>query len=245
MEKIKAILVDDEPEARDILSSLLADFSEVDILSKDASVDEAYQSVRKYQPDIVFLDIDMPGKDGFELIRMLKTSHLNPTVIFITAYNQFAIDAIRHAAFDYLLKPVDIDELSASINRYREEKKNNTSLRRIEDLLQAMQVEKIRFNSRTGSVYLDPGNIIYCQADGNYSVLHLAGNATNIVTMNIGRLENQLPVDRFVKISRSLIINRHYLSEVNRKEKACILKDGDREISLPISAKFITALSSE
>lgn len=245
MDKIKAIIVDDEPEARDIIASLLADFADVEVLAKEAGVDKAFESVMKFHPDLVFLDIDMPGKDGFELIRMLKVTPYKPTIIFITAYNQFAIEAIKHAAFDYLLKPVDIDELKETIRRYREELSSRATLGRIENLLQALQEEKIRFSSRTGTIYINPADIIYCRADGNYSDLYLTGNGKQTVTMNIGRLEEELPKARFAKISRSMIINRQYLTEINRRDRMCKLKVNDESISLDISPKYINLLSAE
>ncbi len=245
MEKIKTIIVDDEPEARDVLANLLADFSDLEVLSKDTSVDEALQSVQKHQPDLIFLDIQMPGKDGFELVRKLKGGSTIPTVIFITAYDQFAIEAIRHAAFDYLLKPVDIDELKASIQRYKDQVRDHAPLSRIENLLQALQEEKIRFSTRSGTLYLNPSDIVYCQAGGNYSDLHLADGEQQTVTMNIGRLEELLPPARFSKINRSVIVNRQYLSEIRRKERVCTLKTKAGEISLGISPRYIQLLGMD
>lgn len=239
MEKIKAIIVDDEPEAREIMERLLQDFGEVEVVSSNASVGEAFASVVKYNPDLVFLDIDMPVQDGFVLIEMLRKTQFMPTFIFVTAYNQFAIEAIKHAAFDYLLKPVDIDELKRSISRYREQFRSETTLSRIERLLISLQEEKIHFNTRTGTIYLNPADVIYCEADGNYSTLFLAGDARQTVTMNIGRLEEVLPVDRFAKISRSVIINKSYLSEINRKEKVCKLKVRGDCITLHISRRYL------
>ncbi len=244
-ETIKAIIVDDEPEARDIIASLLADFSEVEVLSKDGSVDQALESVKKHKPDLVFLDIDMPGKDGFQLLSSLKRAQIQPAIIFVTAYNQFAIDAIKHAAFDYLLKPVDIDELKLSIQRYRDEVMTKASLGRIENLLLSLQQEKLKFSSRTGTLYLNPSDIIYCQADGNYTDLMLTENKKQTVSINLGRLAEILPGNLFKKISRSLIINSQYLTEMNRKEKACKLKVGDSCIELKISSKYISSLAFE
>ena len=244
MGKISAIIVDDEAEARDIMSNLLEEFSEVEVLSMDAGVDEAFQSVQKFRPKLVFLDIDMPEKNGFELIRMLKTSAFRPAFIFITAYNQFAIEAIKHAAFDYLLKPVNMDELRASIERYKEESDKKTTLGRIENLLLALQEEKISFNSRSGTLYLYPDDIAYCKADGNYSTLYLVGKSAQTVTMNLGRLETHLPVGRFAKISRSLIINKSYLSEIKRKEKTCKLLVENELIILNIAPKYINRLTA-
>lgn len=242
MDRIKAIIVDDEPEARDIIASLLTDFGDVDVVSKDESVDEAYLSIIKHEPEIVFLDIDMPQKNGFELLHKLKTSRYNPTIIFITAYNQFAIGAIKHAAFDYLLKPVDIDELKRSISRYKEEVRSKSTLSRIENLLVALQEEKIRFSARTGTVYINPAEIIYCQADGNYSDLFMTGREKQTITINIGKLEKMLPDSKFIKISRSLIINKQFLVEVNRKERQCTLKVNDDYITLNVPAKYIAML---
>lgn len=243
MEKIKAIIVDDEPEARDIISNLLSDFSDVEVLSKDENVDQALESVRNHNPDLIFLDIDMPNKDGFELLKKLKETPYDPSIIFVTAYNQFAIEAIKHSAFDYLLKPVDIDELKQSIRRYKSDVKAMSSLSRIENLLQALQQEKLKFSSRTGSIFLNPADIIYCQADGNYTDLFMAGGAKQTVTMNIGRMEILLPHNQFKKISRSIIINKQYLSEINRKEKVCKLCVNNESISLKIPSKYISLLN--
>jgi len=242
MEKFTAVIVDDEPEARDIMESLLSDFSDIHVLAKDDSVNKAVNSIREYEPDLVFLDIDIPRKNGFDLVREIKEIGLSPTIIFVTAYNQYAIEAIKHAAFDYLIKPVDIDDLKQSIERYKEERKSNTCLDRIENLLQALQEERLRFNTRTGYVFINPAEIIYCQAEGNYTDIHITNGEKQIVTMNLGRLEHILPQSKFSKINRSVIINKQYLTEVNRKDKECILRVNDEDISFCIPAKYISLL---
>ena len=242
MEKITAIIVDDEPEARDIIESLLSDFSDVKVLAKDESVNKAVHSIHEFNPDLVFLDIDMPVKNGFDLIREIKEYGLNPTIIFVTAYNHYAIDAIKHAAFDYLVKPVDIDDLKNSIDRYKEERKSNTSLARIENLLQALQVEKLRFSTRTGYIFINPAEIIYCQADGNYTDLFLANDEKQTITINIGRLEHLLPPSKFSKINRSVIINKQYLTAINRKEKQCILRVNEEDILFGVPSKFLSLI---
>lgn len=240
MEKITAVIVDDEPEARDIIERLLSDFADVHVMAKDESVNKAVSSIFKFHPDLVFLDIDMPVKNGFDLVKEIKELGLNPTIIFVTAYNHYAIDAIKHAAFDYLVKPVDIDDLKNSIDRYKEERKSNTSLARIENLLQALQVEKLKFSTRTGYIFINPAEIIYCQADGNYTDLYLTTEEKQTVTVNIGRLEHLLPPAKFSKINRSVIINKQYLTELNRKERQCILKVNDEEISFSVPSKFLS-----
>ena len=242
MEKITAIIVDDEPEARDIIASLLSDFADVKVLSKEESVDQALVTVRQLRPDRIFLDIDMPIKNGFELVNELKEYNIVPTIIFITAYNQFAIEAIKHAAFDYLVKPVDIDDLKQSIERYKVERKSTAYLSRIENLLQALQDDKLKFTTRTGYIFLNPAEIIYCQADGNYTDLFLANGDKQTVSINIGRIEYILPDAIFSKINRSVIINKQFLTEINRRDKKCILKINDEEITFSIPSKYINML---
>ncbi len=244
MEKIKAIIVDDEPDAREIIADLLFDFSDIEVLSKEESVDNALISARRLKPDLIFLDIDMPKKNGFELIRELREYNLNPTIIFITAYNQYAIEAIRHAAFDYLVKPVDIDDLEKSIERYKRERKSAASLDRIENLLQALQEEKLKFSTKTGSVFINPTEIIYCQAHHNYTDIYLTNDKKQTVTTNLGRIENMLPQTKFKKINRSVIINKQYLTEINRKDKKCVLRVNDDDITFCMPRKYISELDN-
>ena len=244
MEKISAIIVDDEPEARDIIASLLNDFTEIEVVSQEQSVDHALGSVLKLKPDLIFLDIDLPKKNGFELIRELRKYNLFPTIIFITAYNQFAIEAIKHAAFDYLVKPVDIDDLKQSIERYKSERRSVATLDRIENLLQALQEDKIKFSTRTGYDFISPAEIIYCQADHNYTDLFLIYDRKQTVTTNLGRVEFMLPDRKFLKINRSVIINKQFLTGINRKDKKCILRVNDEEISFCIPKNYIAMLEN-
>ncbi len=244
MEKITAVIVDDEPEARDIMESLLSDFSDIQVLAKEESVNKAVKSIREYDPDLVFLDIDMPKKNGFDLVREIKELDMNPAIIFITAYNQFAIEAIKHAAFDYLVKPIDIDDLTQTIERYKVDRKAAVSLDRIENLLQALQVEKLKFSTRSGYIFVNPAEIIYCQAEGNYTDLFLSSGEKQTITINVGRLEHILPNTKFSKISRSVIINKQFLTEINRKDKKCILRVNDENISFCVPPKYISALDN-
>jgi len=244
MERITAIIVDDEPAARDLMANLLSDFADIQVLAKDNNVNKGINSICKYNPDLVFLDIDMPRKNGFDLVREIKELGIIPTIIFVTAYNQYAIEAIKHAAFDYLVKPIDIDDLKQSIERFKVERKSISSLDRIENLLQALQEEKLKFTTRTGYIFINPAHIIYCQASGNYTDLFLTNENKQTVTINIGRIEHMLPETKFSKINRSVIINKLFLSEINRKDKKCILRLKEEKISFCIPPKYISLLDS-
>lgn len=118
---INALIVDDEEDARDILERVLMRLNNINIVGKAAYADEGFEMALKRNPDIIFLDIQMPGKDGFGLVEQLKKFNLKTTIIFVTAHVEYAINALKVAAFDYLLKPVEFSDLKNTIQRYREE----------------------------------------------------------------------------------------------------------------------------
>ena len=129
MNSLKCLIVDDEQEACDRLESLLNKIPDVEVICKETNPAAGIIEVLRLYPDIVFTDVEMPGKSGFDIVHEIQKKGLSPTFIFVTGYDQYAIKAIRNSAFDFLLKPVDIDELNEAINRYRRslaEKNKNT-----------------------------------------------------------------------------------------------------------------------
>lgn len=125
---ITCIIIDDEIEACDRLESLIVKVENLKVVAKTTTTMDGLTAVVKLQPDIIFLDIEMPGMSGFDVIKKIRDEKLDPNIIFVTAYDQYAIKAIRNAAFDYLLKPVDIDELRGAIKRYRKKEKESQRL---------------------------------------------------------------------------------------------------------------------
>ena len=125
VKNIKCVIIDDEIEACDRLQSLLEKIPEASVVSTETHTEKGIKRVVDQSPDLVFLDVEMPGKNGFEVAKEIKGSNVYPTFIFVTGYSQYAIKAIRNAAFDYLVKPVDIDELKDTIVRFRNVQKEN------------------------------------------------------------------------------------------------------------------------
>lgn len=121
---IRCVIIDDETESCDRLESLLNKMDAVEVLSKETNADKGIETVLKSEPDLIFLDVEMPGKSGFDVAESIRAGDVSPTFIFVTGYDQYAIKAIRSAAFDYLLKPVDIDELRETLERYMESEKD-------------------------------------------------------------------------------------------------------------------------
>ncbi|MCD4747228.1 MAG: LytTR family DNA-binding domain-containing protein [Bacteroidales bacterium] len=244
-ELIKAIIVDDEEEARDVLEKLLMRVGDIHIIGKASDADIALDMIIKKEPDIVFLDIQMPEKTGFDLIKDLKKFNIKTTVIFVTAYVDFAINAMKVTAFDYLLKPVAFDELKETILRFRTEKKQELYEKKVDVLLDMLNKQgKICFNTRTGYIYISPEEIVFCSADVNYTEIYFSKSRKDVVTVNIGKMEEMLQQHRFHRISRSHLINIDYLAKADRKSKTCeLFKDGEKYI-IPAPPNQIRILES-
>jgi two-component system LytT family response regulator len=242
---IKALIIDDEDDARDILERVLLRLENIDIIGKTSTADEGFEMILKLKPDIAFLDIQMPGKDGFMLVRQLKSFNIKTTVIFVTAHVEYAIEALKVAAFDYLLKPVEFTDLKTTIQRFREEKLNEMNEQKVDILLDMLnKKDKISFNTRTGYIYVKPEDIVYCEADVNYTTIYFGGSRKEVVTINIGKMEEMLDKSRFYRISRSHLINLEYLVKADRKLKCCELYKNNEKFCIPAPPKQIRLLEN-
>ncbi len=234
-QNISILIVDDEPEARDLLSMLLERIGGIELTGMADCVDEAFKLILTDQPDLVLLDIQMPEKNGFELVRLVHAANLNTGFIFVTAYDEYAIEAIRSSAFDYLLKPVDPDELRKSISRYIDLLEENDIKQQLGEMLQKMgRKARVKVNTRTGFILIDPEEVIHCVAAGNYTEIHLVNSRVETITSNLGSFMEQLPAKSFFRISRSGMINLDYLTRVDYKSGTCRLK-ADSDIELKVA----------
>jgi DNA-binding LytR/AlgR family response regulator len=238
--KIRTIVVDDEQESRDVLQSLLEGFEEIELIGMADGAEKGIELILRTRPDLVFLDIRMPRKSGLEVAQELSERQIRPTVVFVTAFDEYAIQAIRLAAFDFLLKPVDPDELSQVINRFQKEKGQVEFDRKIELLMnQFKKPGKIKLNSRTGFVLVDPAEIVYIQADGNYAEIVCSHTRKELVTQQLGALAEMLPQGKFFRTSRSALINLDYLQKVDRKNRKCVLERKGELFTVHVSRDVI------
>lgn len=242
MRKLSLAIVDDERSARDLIKSLLEDEAWIEILWDSSNVEDALSNILKKRPDVLLLDIEMPRNDGFVLIEKLAVHAIRLEVIFITAYEKFALKAIKASAFDYLLKPVKKSELTASLEKVLLNRNSIFSDKRFESLLDQMSVNrKLKFRSRAGFSIVAPEEIVYCQAESNYSVLELDSGKSITVSMNLGKVEEMLPEEFFCRISRSTIVNLQYLTQVDRRTMTCELLN-ETVHKLNISRKYLKLL---
>lgn len=232
---LNAIIVDDEEFARSSLYFLLQENCEgVHIAGIAKSVSEARVLLNQHQIDLIFLDIAMPGENGFELIPHAQAA--NATVIFTTAYDQYALKAIKANALDYLLKPIDIDELIVAVEKAskfiklnKNENNRNESLKNLaNDLANRSSIQKITLPSGQGYRVVDIDDITHIEADSNYSVFNLVNAEKIAVSKVLKDYEEILPENKFVRIHKSTIVNLAYIKEYNSKNGLqIVLKDGE------------------
>jgi DNA-binding LytR/AlgR family response regulator len=200
---IRALLVDDEAPARSELRYLLATHPEVEVVGEAASATEALKLAAAVSYDVVFIDVEMPGLSGLDAARLVHGRPVVPQLVFVTAHEQYAIEAFAVEALDYLLKPVDPERLAQVVRRL-------VSLQ-----APAGAVEKIPVVSGGETILLDWEELHYARADGDYSRVHTY-NRSYLCTRSLRALEEALPADRFVRIHRSYLVNLDKVAAVRR-----------------------------
>ncbi len=234
-DKLTAIIVDDEQGAINYLCDLLEDHKEIHLINKFTDSQKAIIEINKSKPYILFLDVQMPVKTGFDVIKAVRSKEYEPHIIFTTGFEKFAIRAIKYAAFDYLLKPINTFELENAIQRISNLKNQNPKSQQFDRLFDKItKTQPLKFNTSTGFVVIHPDEIIYLEASRNYCELFLINNRKELVTTNMNQVHQMLSKKSFHRISRSHIINLSFLQKVDRRKKACSLLADDESIILPI-----------
>ena len=218
---LNAVIIEDENKSLDLLKDLIETNDDIRVSGYTSNSEEALELILKFKPDIVFLDINMPGKNGFEILDQLTVSVTNhPFIVFTTAYDEYAVKAFEYAAFDYLLKPIDPDRLEDTIKRCLAMKSAGT-MQKTEALRDVLK--KLIYRSVSGIVIIDPAEIVYIAAAGNYSDFWLTDGRKETITLSIGKIEGQIDPEIFFRSGRTFIINLNYLKKINSKKHECIL----------------------
>lgn len=228
--KIKVILVDDEPLSRNILKLMLAEKDDVEILGEAENAESALMMVAEKRPDLVFLDVEMPGKNGIELFDRFQSLQIAPLVIFTTGHMKYALDAIERQAFAYLLKPIETVKLYEALERAR-----------IHTLEVRMSL-KINLKTRNGYLIAQDDEIMYALAHGNYTDVFLKCGKTTTITMQIGKFLEVLPAQSFIRVGRSMLINGAYVREINQSKLICTLASEHIEKSLSLTREGCKSL---
>ena len=246
VDPLKILIVDDDPEARELLKFIFQEEEGIHVAGMAGNVDDAVELLKKERPDLVFLDIQMPDKDGFHFIEIVNNTGYNPGIVFVTAFENYAIQAIRNSVFDYILKPIHKDELLRAIERFRTSAGQNQKqdLSQLIEALKASSPGKVKLNSRSGYILINPQEVVYCKADGNYTHIQLVNGNNELTTQNLGSIEELLRPGSFFRASRSYLVNLKYLSRVDRKTSSCILEYLGESCSIRIPAQKIKLLEA-
>ncbi len=239
---IKAIIIDDESKGIEVLRILINNHCpDVTVVGSAEEVEEGIQLIDKLQPDLIFLDIEMTGETGFDLLEKVKPYLFH--VIFVTAHSEYAVRAFRYSVSDYLLKPVDNQELIDAVQKVNvmlQEGQNNGEhyLREKPD---ANLTLKIPFHQR--AVFVKMSDIIRVEADGAYTRIYLTGNRQYVISYNIKVIEEQLDKNLFMRVHRSHIINLCRVSSPIGEAMYVTMSDGSKiEIARRIRANFISSM---
>lgn len=228
---LKVILIDDEPKAIKNLEWEINHFCEdVEILETFTNPNDAVTYLKYNNPDCVFLDVEMPQMDGFELLDNFQKRDF--CVVFTTAYNQYAIQAIKENAMDYLLKPIETEDLIATVEKLKAEKREGRNYDALEERLRSSNDTRIAIPVEGKLVFLHADEIVYCESDGNYSKINLEEKKPLFISKKLKEVEEILPQQDFCRVHNSYIINLSKVSEYLRTEGYVIL---DNKKQIPVS----------
>ena len=234
---IDVLIVDDEPDVRTVLKVALEEFSYINILGEASNVPEAVRKIHKHQPEIIFLDIEMPDYSGIQLLEFFESDNVNFEIIFVTAYNEYAIEAFRLSAFDYLLKPIDQERLDECLKRYIQRRNNFKLLDRAEHFKKAYDsveaLDKIAVSTTTGVIFLDISNIILLEASNVYTTIVQADEVQTVACKPLGEFESILEKHNdFFRPHRSFLINLRYIEKLDTTEGNIIYMKNNLQVPL-------------
>ncbi|MFC2096149.1 LytR/AlgR family response regulator transcription factor [Bacteroidota bacterium] len=244
------IIIDDEKNAREALAKIVERYFEtkIKILQLADSVKEGVFAINKYRPDIVFLDIEMPEENGFKLFDYFDIYDFE--VIFTTAYKQYAIDAIKFAALDYLLKPINYIDLRDVLVRLEKKQSKSSNNDQIEAFLSNINTDSGNFNkialpTLDGFQLEKVNNIVYCQAEENYCKIFTNRNEAILVARTLKSIEELLPEELFFRIHKSYLVNMNYIKSYNKTDGYRVLLENGVELDVATrrNEEFLKALT--
>jgi two-component system LytT family response regulator len=237
---IRTIIIDDEPDGIGSLAELLKNFTSVNvkIVGTATNLPDGVKLIHSLNPDLVFLDINMPKESGMNIYKYFPNPKFN--IIFVTAYSQYAIEALKKSALDYLLKPVDYLELDDALKKLLKKLKEEQNLLQLDDYLKQLNApnipgKNIVINTEHGFFVENSKNIEYCKADQSYSMIYTNNGKEVTISKPLKYLEDLLPTNQFIRTHKSFLVNILYIRQyVRADENYIILKSGKR---IPVSVR--------
>lgn len=236
---VRAIIVDDEISNIENLAILLNKYCpKITVAGTATNVEEGLLLIREIRPAILFLDIQMPDKGGFDLLKSIATPDFE--VIFVTAYDQYAIQAIKFSAIDYLLKPVNINELINAVDRAIANAEKKVQNERLENLIRSISHKnplRIAIPGNKETLFIDPETILFCKSDNNYTIFHLKNDQKHVSSKPIFEYEELLSPYGFIRCHQSYLVNSLFIKSWIKVDGDRLLMDGGHEIPVARNRK--------
>jgi two-component system, LytTR family, response regulator len=246
---MKAIIIDDEKKGREILQTLINEYCKnVEVIAMAENADDGYTLIQQHRPDVIFLDIEMPNGNGFYLLE--KFEEISFQVIFTTAYDHYAIKAIKYHALDYLLKPIDIDELKEAVAHVEKTIQSTPEKNRLTEFIAERKLSltsRIALPVKEGIIYLMVADIIRVESDGSYSTFYTSDGKKYMVSKNLKEYEDVLPVKEFFRSHKSHLINIKKVKKFLRTDGFFVeMEDGSMvEISRRKKDEFLILMNEQ
>ena len=232
---MKAIIIDDEKRARVSLALLLQEYCpQITVVAECENLPEGVKAIRKFQPDLVLLDIEMPGHSGLELLDFFDENDVNFSIIFTTAYNEYALQAFKFSAVDYLLKPINPEQLTEAIARLEKQKQKVANYKLLKETINQDSLTKIAVPSGNKLIFIDTAKISYIKGEGAYSEVFCNNGTKHLVSRNLKNFEDILCLDtRFMRVHKSYIVNFEQVVAYNKSDGGSL--ELETKIHIPVS----------
>jgi two-component system LytT family response regulator len=237
---LKTVIIDDEPDCVRLLALQLKMYCpQVEVAAACSDSTEGLEKIKALQPDIVFLDIEMPVMNGFQLLEKLGAIYFS--LVFVTAYDKFAVKAFRFSALDYLLKPIDGKDLKAAVEKA--ELRSWPEKQQLHSLKQQLQgggkifPDKIALPYQNGVTFAEVKNIIYCESDNNYTRFYMMGGGTHMVAKTLGDIQEVLEERNFLRVHRQYLVNLDHIKKYVRGEGNYLILSNDQHIPVARNQK--------
>ncbi len=231
---IKAIIVDDEPSAGEIIRTLIqANSDEIQVCSTCQNITDALREIRQYQPDLLFLDIELADGSGFDILEQLPA--LKAHIIFVTAHEHYSLQAIKRHAFDYILKPVDPQEFRTALRKVIDSLKEHVKPPLPDTILQYfrnLNIRKIAVPNRNGFSYYNMEDIVTLEAEGSYTRIHFSSNKQVLVSRGLRDFELSLAGKGFLRVHKSFLVNIEHIAELHRDDNGYLVMSNNAKIYL-------------
>lgn len=233
---VTAVLIDDEINSLQALRTKLTRYCpQVQVVGECQGAEEGISAIEECRPDLVFLDVEMPRMNGFVLLQQLQNTDFE--LIFTTAYDQYAIQAIRTSALDYLMKPIEVENLQLAVDRACRKRRSSGETGRIQTLLHNMlrdvgDKKRLAVPTLEGLQFVDTDSILYLEADGNYTLLRIADDQKIVVSKTLKEFEDVLPAKVFIRIHHSYLINKQHVVRYIRGEGGQVVMRNGRTLDV-------------